>query len=84
MLHCLKLFQRICRGTGRVGSLISASDFTQYRTDHPMRFEVEVMLAKKRFKYAVSFEWPTTFREARILDEGLLTLMETRLLCPPQ
>ncbi len=54
LLQCLKLFQSICRGSGRVGSLISASDFTQHRTDQPMRFELEITLAGKRFKYAVS------------------------------
>lgn len=72
VLHCLELFQVICRGSNRVGSLISASDFTQHRLDHPMRFEVELTLSGKRFKYAVSFEWPANFREARILDESLL------------
>ena len=71
ILHCLTLFQKICRGTNRVGSLVSASDFAQNRTDHPMRFEVELTLSGKRFKYAISIEWPANFREARILDEGL-------------
>ncbi len=71
VLHCLKLLQSICRGSGRVGSLISASDFTQHRTDQPMRFEVELVLRNKRFKYTVSFDWPTNFREARILDESV-------------
>jgi ABC-type cobalamin/Fe3+-siderophores transport system ATPase subunit len=72
VLKCLELFQRICRGSaGRVGDLISASDFTQHRTNSPMRFEVELPLTGKRFKYAVSFEWPANYREARILDEGL-------------
>ncbi|MGO8751543.1 MAG: AAA family ATPase [Thermoguttaceae bacterium] len=71
VLQCLRLIQSICRGSNRVGNRISASDFTQYRTDHPMRFEVELTLANKRFKYAVSFEWPANFREARILDESL-------------
>jgi hypothetical protein len=65
------MFQRICRGSSRVGSLISASDFTQHRTDQPMRFEVELVLGNKRFKYVISFEWPAGFREARILEEGL-------------
>ena len=46
VLQCLKLFQSICRGSSRVGNLISASDFTQHRTDHPMRFEVELTLAE--------------------------------------
>lgn len=71
ILQSLKLFQSICRGSSRVGNLITASDFTQQRTDQPMRFEVEVTLASKQFKYAISFEWPTNFREARILDESL-------------
>ena len=72
VLHCLELFQRICRGVNRVGDLISASDFTQHRTGHPMRFEIEVTLSEKRFKYAVSFEWSANLREAHVLDEALL------------
>lgn len=71
VLQCLKLFQSICRGSNRVGNLISSTDFTLHRTDHPMRFEIELALSSKRFKYAVSFEWPASFREARILDESL-------------
>src|SRR5260370_39948 len=71
VLQSLKLFQGICRASNRVGNLISASDFTQHRTDSPMRFEVELTLSGSRFKYAVSLDWPAHSREARILDEGL-------------
>jgi len=71
VLQCLKLFQGICRGSNRVGNLISASDFTLHRLDNPMRFGIELTLSGKRFKYEVSFEWPPNFREARILDESL-------------
>ena len=71
LLRCFTLFQSICRGSNRVGDLISASDFAQHRTDHPMRFEVELTLTERRFKYAISFEWPANFQEARILDENL-------------
>ncbi|MBN2580221.1 MAG: AAA family ATPase [Pirellulales bacterium] len=71
LLHCLKLFQNICRGSNRIRNLISASDFAQHRTDHPMRFEVDLTLSDRRFKYAISFEWPENFQEARILDESL-------------
>jgi energy-coupling factor transporter ATP-binding protein EcfA2 len=67
----LGLFQSICRGCNRVGKLISMSDFTQHQTARPMRFEIELTLEGKRFKYAVSFDWPANFREARILDESL-------------
>lgn len=72
LLECLQLFQRICRGSHRVGSLICAGDFTRHRTDLPMRFEVELTLSGKRYNYSVSFEWPPGFREARILDESLV------------
>jgi predicted ATPase len=72
VLACLRLFQSICRGSNRIGSLISASDFTRHRTDLPMRFEVDLTLSGKRYKYSVSFEWTPGFREARILDESLV------------
>jgi ABC-type cobalamin/Fe3+-siderophores transport system ATPase subunit len=71
VLGCLEKLQGICRGAGRVGNLISASDFTRFRTDRPMRFEVELTLEGKRYQYAISFDWPAEFREARILDESL-------------
>ena len=71
VIECFRLFQKICRGANRVKSLVSASDFTQYLTDRPMRFEIELNLGKRRFKYAISFEWPLHFHEARILDEAL-------------
>src|SRR5205823_1877964 len=48
-----------------------ATDFSQNQTHRPMRFEIEAILAGRRFKYGVSFDWPPNFREARILDESL-------------
>jgi predicted ATPase len=72
VLECVRVFQQICRGSTRVGKLISATDFSQNQTNRPMRFEIEVTLQRKRFKYAISFDWPANFREARILDESLL------------
>lgn len=71
VLQSLKLFQRICRGSSRIRDLISASDFSQHRTDSPMRFEIDVSLSGKLFQYTIAFEWPANFREARILDESL-------------
>ena len=71
VLHCLKLFQNICRGSNRVRNLISASDFTQHRTDLPLSFDVDLTLSDKQFKYSVSFEWPSNFLEGRIKDESL-------------
>jgi energy-coupling factor transporter ATP-binding protein EcfA2 len=72
VLRCLEIFQRICRGSNRVRNLVSASDFAQHRTDDPMQFEIELTLSGKRFRYALSFEWPAGFPEARILDESLV------------
>jgi len=69
--HSLALFQSICRGTSRVRDLIGIGDFTLHRTNVPMRFEVELRLAKKQFKYAISFEMPVNFREARVAEESL-------------
>ncbi|HUY88750.1 MAG TPA: AAA family ATPase [Pirellulales bacterium] len=71
VLRCLEVFQTICRGSSRVADLISASDFAQFQTNRPMRFEVALTLTGRRFRYAIAFEWPPDFREARILDEVL-------------
>jgi len=71
MRRALGLFQSICRGANRARDLVSEGDFTQQRKEIPMRFEVDLVLAKRRFKYAISFEMPPTFREARIAEELL-------------
>lgn len=42
LLHCLGLFQSICRGSNRVRELISTTDFTQHRMDHPMHSTAQV------------------------------------------
>lgn len=67
----LAILQSICRGSSRVEKLISASDFSFHRSDRPMRFEIEIILAQKQFVYSVSFDWPQDFREARILEEAV-------------
>jgi len=69
--HALSVFQSICRGSSRVGKLIALSDFSFLHRERPMRFEIELKLAGKRFKYAIAFEWPDSYREARILEENL-------------
>jgi ABC-type cobalamin/Fe3+-siderophores transport system ATPase subunit len=80
--HALGVLQRIGRGSGRVDTLIEPEDYSFYDqywdqqgrfkgTDKPMRFEIELTIAGKRFVYAISFDWPANFREARILDEAL-------------
>jgi predicted ATPase len=70
--QALGVFQKICRGPNRVREWIEGSDFTQHRKHIPMRFEVELTLTAKRFKYAISFEMPENFREARVAEESCL------------
>ena len=80
--HALGILQKIGRGSGRIDDLIKPADYSFYDqyldqqgrfkgSDKPMRFEIELTIADKRFIYTISFDWPTNFREARILDESL-------------
>ncbi|MDP1748976.1 MAG: AAA family ATPase [Reyranella sp.] len=67
----LEILQRIARGANRVGDLVRPKDLTRGRTDVPMRFEIEVELEARIYKYAVAFEYPNGFRELRVLEENL-------------
>lgn len=69
--HVLALFQSIGRGKTRVGQLVKQSDFTQGRTQLPMRFELEVLLEGHVFVYTLALELPARFRELRVLEERL-------------
>ncbi|NOT00287.1 MAG: AAA family ATPase [Phycisphaerales bacterium] len=71
VLHALRVFQSISRGPNRVKDVIRAKDFTRFDKSRPMRFEIEAILGQSRFKYAISFEWPADFYEARIAEESL-------------
>ncbi len=67
----LEILQRIARGTNRVGQLVKPSDFSQDRSNVPMRIEIEVKLSDALFRYELAFELPTGFRELRIAEERL-------------
>lgn len=67
----LKVLQAIARGTNRVGDLVRPKDLTNGRTDIPVRFEIEVTLAGHSYAYAIAFEFPSGFRELRVLEEKL-------------
>lgn len=71
VLHSFRVLQKIGRGPNRVKDVLSARDFARHRRDLPMRFEADLNLNQKRFTYSVSFEWPSSFYEARILEESL-------------
>jgi ABC-type multidrug transport system ATPase subunit len=67
----LEIFQKIARGTNRVNELVKPKDFTRWRTDVPMRFEIEVELGGQIYAYIIAFELPEGFRELRVLEEKL-------------
>jgi predicted ATPase len=69
--NVLEIFQKIGRGTNRVGELVQAKDFTAGRTDVPIRFELEAWLDERLYKYVLALELPELFREPRVLEEEL-------------
>jgi predicted ATPase len=67
----LEVLQGIARGQNRVGDLVKPKDLTRGRADVPIRFEVEVALAGGNYAYSIAFEFPSKFRELRVLEETL-------------
>ncbi|MBS1824895.1 MAG: AAA family ATPase [Acidobacteria bacterium] len=67
----LEIFQRIARGTNRVGDLVKPSDLSRGRADAPVRFTLEVDIAGRLFDFTLALELPDGFRELRILEEDL-------------
>jgi predicted ATPase len=70
--RALEVFQRIARGTSRVRDLVRPKDLTLGRNDVPARFQVEMTLADRSYSYSIAFEFPSGFRELRVLEEKLL------------
>lgn len=75
----LEVLQSIARGINRLGELgkperniIGPKDFARGRSDVPIRFEIEVLLNKKLYKYVLAVELPEGFRELRVFEEQLL------------
>ena len=68
----LQVFQSISRGINRVRDLVNAKDFARGRSDVPIRFEIEVLLNEKLYKYVLAFELPEKFKELRVFEEQLL------------
>ena len=67
----LEILQKIARGTNRVGDVVKPKDLARGRTDVPMRFEVEVELEGQIYGYAIALEFPSGFKELRVLEEKL-------------
>lgn len=65
----LEVLQGIARGKNRVGNLVKPKDLTRGRADVPVRLEIELALAGSNYAYSIAFEFPSKFRELRVLDE---------------
>ncbi|MEG4943912.1 AAA family ATPase [Microcoleus sp. F4-D5] len=75
----LEILQHIGRGINRMRDfdknhlgLIDPKDFNRGRSDVPIRFEIEVLLDNKLYKYILALELPDNFRELRVFEEQLL------------
>lgn len=77
----LEVLQKICRGINRMRdleklNLISPKDFARGKSDVPIRFEIEVLLEDKLYKYILALDLPEKFRELRVFQEQLLVAGE--------
>jgi predicted ATPase len=70
-MDALGVLRHVFRGSSRIRDIIAASDFAQHRKQIPMRFEIELKLNSKRFKYAITFEVPENLREPHVAEESL-------------
>ena len=68
----LELFQSIGRGANRVGKLVQPKDFSPGRSNIPMRFEIEVLLGDRLYKYILALELPEGFKELRVFEEQFM------------
>jgi len=65
----LEILQKIARGTNRVGDLVKPKDLARGRAEVPMRFEIEVELNAKTYRYAIALEFPKGSKDLRVLEE---------------
>lgn len=70
LLSVFEILQAIGRGRHRVGKLVTPSDFTWFRRDRVMRFQIYVQL-ERNYKYSLGLELPEGFKELRVADESL-------------
>lgn len=69
LAKALLIFQKMGAGTSRVGSLVTADNFTLGRTDERIRFEIEASLENRAYAYGLVLDKPENFRELRIVEE---------------
>ncbi|MEG3940599.1 MULTISPECIES: AAA family ATPase [unclassified Microcoleus] len=72
----LEVLQKISRGINRMRELeklklISPKDFARGRSDVPIRFEIEVLLEDKLYKYILAFDLPEKFNLCWLLTNPM-------------
>ncbi len=75
----LEILQQISRGNNRMvmlEKLISYKDFARGRSDVPIRFEIEVLLANQLYKYVLALDLPEKSTELQVIEEQLLVAGE--------
>lgn len=68
----LEVLRWACVGGSLIRHTLTRLDFCRDQTRVPMRFEVGVTLGKRRFDYALSFEWDENQKAVRIAGERLI------------
>jgi len=69
LADALEIFQKIGRGVGQVGCLLSPSQ--RWNKNTPVEFEISVVLNGVSYEYGFSLEFPKHYRELRIVSEEL-------------
>jgi predicted ATPase len=69
--HALAVLQGAARGANRVASLLKPADFPGGNAHAPMRFELDVEIDGRAFRYVLALELPKGFRELRVCEEAL-------------
>jgi len=67
----LLIFRKLGTGISRTRDLVVKDDFTLGRTTERIRFELEALLERKKFSYALVLDMPDNFRELRVFEESL-------------
>lgn len=67
----LEILQRIGQGVNSTDALFKKDDFSFNAHSIPMRFEIEVLLSDRNYKYELALELPENFHSLRILEEKL-------------
>ena len=67
----LEIFQSISRGINKIEDLVKVTDFLRGRLEDPIRFEIEILIDKKKYLYTLSLYFSDSFKKLVINEENL-------------